>query len=323
MRVAVTGGSGVVGGAVVRHLIDAGNEVVALSRSADSDTMLRDLGAQPVRGDILSQDSLSGAFDGCERVFHVAGVNKTCVLDSQPMILANVNGSQNVIRAASLAGVKRVVYTSSAATLGERRGMVGNEDSEHRGSYHSEYERSKYLAEQAIWAMDTDVEVVTVNPSSVQGPGRATGTAKLILDVINGKLPALVKTDISIVDIDDCARGHLLAADNGVPGERYVLNSFTVSARDAVTLMESALGRPLKTRLLPPWLLKPVGPLLDLLTVIGIGPFSFCGEMITTVTNGHHYDGSRATRDLGLVYTPPDQVISRLITWFKSEGLIK
>ena len=322
MRVAVTGGSGVVGSALIRHLVAAEHEVHALARTDQADKALTVLGAIPIRGDILSPETLTEAFSESSVVFHVAGVNQMCMRDPAPMMQANVEGSRNVISAARHAGAARVVYTSSAAALGEKHGTIGTERSQHRGSFLSAYEESKYLAEIAVWEMAEDIEIVSVNPSSVQGPGRATGTGKLILDVINGKLPALVDTHLSIVDIDDCARAHILAAERGVPGERYVLNSFTVSTREALVMLESALDRDLKTRVLPPWVVRPLGPIIDLLHRLGMTSIPVCGEMIATVANGHRYDGSRAETELGLSYTPAHDVINRLVTWFLTEGLI-
>ncbi len=320
MRVAITGGSGVVGRAVVGHLVAGGFEVAATSRSEDSDAVLSGLGASPVRADIFDHGSLISAFAGAERVFHVAGLNAMCVDDPVPMWEANIDGTLTVAEAAVEAGVNRLIYTSSAAVLGESRGEIGDEDSEHRGRFLSRYEESKFLAERALYELDPDIEFVVVNPSSVQGPGRATGTGELILDVLNGKLKVLADTSLSLVDIDDCARGHLLAADRGADRRRYVLNSFTVTAREAVAMISDVLGSPLDVRFAPPWLVRPAGPVADFLRWIKV-PIPFCGEMIATLAHGHRYDGARATEELGLEYTGAEPFIERLVDWFRSEGL--
>ncbi len=193
----------------------------------------------------------SKPFAGADLVFHVAGVNKMCVPDPTEMYRVNVEGTRNVLKAAAAAGVRRVVYTSSAATIGEPEGAVGNEETPHRGHFHSHYERSKYEAEQVALARGSGVDVVVVNPSSVQGPGRATGTGKILLDLVAGRLSTVVDTRISIVDIDDCARGHVLAAASGVAGQRYVLNSFSMTIQEAVGLLGSVIDRPLRVRYLP------------------------------------------------------------------------
>ncbi len=320
MRVAVTGGSGVVGRAVVSHLVAAGFDVAATSRSPEADETLRSIGATPVRAELADYESLVVAFAGAERVFHIAGMNAMCVADPLPMWEANIDGTVDVAEAAVEAGVSRLVYTSSAAVLGERQGTVGDEDSEHRGSFLSRYEESKYLAERALLDLDPEIEVVIVNPSSVQGPGRATGTGELILDVVNGRLRVLADTSLSIVDIDDCARGHLLAAEHGQDRRRYMLNSFTIPATDAVDMISGVIGRDLDVWFVPSRLVRSTAPVADFLRWLRI-PVPFCGEMIATVAHGHRYDGSRATVELGLEYTEPGSFMERLVEWFRAEGL--
>lgn len=320
--VAVTGGTGVVGTAVLRRLVASGVAVRALSRSATTDGAVAGAGAEPVRGDITDPASLAALLRGAEVVYHIAGLNQLCPRDPSALFRVNVDGTRAVIGAARQAGARRVVYTSSAAAIGERPGTVGTETSPHRGWYLSHYERSKHLAEQAAFSETGGIEVVAVNPSSVQGPGRATGTGKLILDLLNERLPGLVDTRLSIVDIEDCARGHLLAAERGVPGERYLLNSFTLGMRQAVDLLAEAVGRPLRPRFLPGWLAAAGG------TLVEVGAWAFrrdppvCREMVRTLRHGHAYDGSKAVRDLGLSYTTAEDLLGRLVRWFSQQGLL-
>lgn len=322
MSVVVTGGSGVVGAAVVRHLVAEGETVAVLCRSERAATISEGLGARPVPGDILDPGSLRDAFAGADLVYHVAGLNIMCPDDATRLEEVNVLGSQHVIRAADVAGCRRVVYTSSAATIGEPTGTVGDEKTLHRGWYLSEYERSKHLAERAVFAMSTDVEIVAVNPSSVQGPGRSTGTAELILDLLSGRLPALVDTRLSIVDIDDCALGHLAAAVHGVPGERYLLNSFTLSMREAVGLLEDIVGRKLGVRWVPGSIAAAGGMVMEAAARVRRRRPRICREMVRTLRHGHAYDGSRAERELGVRYTTPEDLLQRLVAWFEAEGML-
>jgi dihydroflavonol-4-reductase len=323
VSVLVTGGSGVVGRAVVTHLVEAGRPARALARSDEAQAVVASLGATPVVGDILDYPSLLRAMHGTDIVYHVAGVNDMCLRDPAPMYRANVDGTRNVVRAAVAAGVSRVVHTSSAVTLGEGHGMVGTERTQHRGSFLSHYERSKYLAEQVAFAESGRVDVVAVNPSSVQGPGRATGTGRLLLDLLNGRLPVMIEARLSIVDIDDCAAGHLLAAERGVSGERYVLSGFMTTTRRAVLLLEEIVGRRLRTRFLPGSLVagaaSVVGPVSRLLR----RAYPVCAESIRVMRFGHTYDGSRATRDLGLEYRSAEDTIRRTVEWFAAEGLLE
>lgn len=311
-----------VGTAIVRHLVTAGVTPLCLSRTATSDAVLRELGATPVRGDVVDPDSLRAAFDGAELVYHVAGVNTMCPVDPAPMVRVNVEGSRNVVAAAEVAGVRRIVYTSSAATIGESEGEIGTESSAHRGWFLSHYERSKYLAERAVFEGAERVELVVVNPSSVQGPGRATGTGALILALLRGKLPALIDTRLSIVDIDDCAQGHLRAAAYGNAGERYLLNSFTMTMREAVSVLEESVGRSVAVRWVPGWVASlGVLPVEAYALLRGVRP-PFCREMVRTVRHGHAYDGSKAASELGVVYTSAPTLLSRLVGWFNSEGML-
>jgi len=320
MPVVLTGASGVVGGAVARHLVAAGREVAGVARSGTAATTLSALGVAPRSGDILDRGSLEAAFADAEVVYHVAGVNEFCLRDPAPMYQANVDGTRNVMRAARATGVQRVVYTSSAIVLGEQRGTVGNERSPHRGTFLSHYERSKFEAERVAFDEADGLELVVVSPSSVQGPGRATGTGRLILDVINGELPALVDSTLSVVDIDDCARGHLLAEAEGAAGERYVLNGFCLGVRDAIAMLERLIDVEIAVRYLPRALARAAIPVVD--AVNRVRSLPICGEMIRAMLHGHAYDGSKATRDLGLAYAPAEATLRRTIDWFRSEGLI-
>ena len=311
-----------VGAAVVRHLAAAGRSVRALSRSPAADEFLRALGADPVRGDITRPETLGPAFEDADVVYHAAGLNTMCPLDPSALERVNVEGSVAVVRAAEDAGVRRLVYTSSAAAIGEPAGTVGSETTTHRGSYLSHYERSKHLAEAAVYDAASAVEIVCVNPSSVQGPGRATGTGALILDLVRGRLPGLIDTRLSIVDIDDCARGHLLAEEHGEAGERYILNSFTMTMRETVGILEDVLGRRLPVRWLPGWVASVgVLPIEGFARLRGRQP-SLCREMVRTLRHGHAYDGSKAAAELGLDYTTAPDLLGRLVEWFRREGLL-
>ncbi|HXW44431.1 MAG TPA: NAD-dependent epimerase/dehydratase family protein [Streptosporangiaceae bacterium] len=322
--VLVTGGSGFVGGALVDALVAEGRPVRALARSAAAADAVRGRGAEPVTGDVLDPASLAMAMDGCAVVYHAAGVNTFCLADPAPMERANVDGSANVIAAAADAGVGRVVYTSSAAAIGEVHGTKGSEDSPHRGWFLSEYERTKYLAEVRVLqeAAERGVDVVCVSPSSVQGPGRLHGTARLLLQYLNGDMKFLVNTKMSFLDIADCTAGHLLAEKHGKRGERYILNGATFSTRELIALVSSTTGIERRVR----WL--PGGAAMAAAVVIEAGARAarrkppICREMIRTLLNGHTYDGSRAERELGLRYTPVEQTISRTLRWYSENGYL-
>lgn len=321
----VTGGSGFLGGAIVERLLAQGRLVKALTRSEDAARALRALGAEPVHGDVLDGSALADPMRGARVVYHAAGVNAFCLRDTSPLFEVNVGGSLNVVQAAAAAGVTRVVYTSSAATLGEARGTEGTESSLHRGWFLSSYERSKFEAERAVLAAapDLGIEVVSVNPASVQGPGRATGTARLLLDYLNGRLKTVVDATISLVDIADCADGHMLAESRGEPGERYVLSGATLSVRDGVRLLERLTGVEGAVRSLPPAVAMAAAAAVETGARLRRRNPRVCRDLVRTALHGHAYDGSRAARELGVRYTPVEETIRRTIDWFSEEGLVR
>jgi dihydroflavonol-4-reductase len=322
VKTAVTGGTGVVGRALVRHLVESGDRVSGLARSAAAARALEGLGATPVEGDVLEPAGLARAFAGQDRVFHVAGVNEMCSPDPDYMDLVNIQGTRNVLDASRSAAVGRLVHTSSAAAIGEPEGTVGSEGSPHRGYYLSRYERSKHLSEKVVIQEAGDLDVVVVNPSSVQGPGRATGTGRLLLDLLNGRLPLLVDTTVSIVDIDDCSAGHLLAAERGVPGERYVLNGASLRIPEALDLLRANTDRSLAPKLAPGWVATAGAGVVEAGSRALRRRPPVCREMVRVLRAGHVYDGSRATRDLGLAYTPIETTIRRTVEWFREEGML-
>ncbi len=320
----ITGGSGFVGGAVLRRLTAKGRDVRALARSDEAQERVLAGGAAPVRGDLEDPQALLAGMRGCDTVFHVAGINATCLRDPAVMFRTNVEGTAHVVRAAAAAGVSRLIYTSSAATIGEAAGTVGREDSPHRGSFLTAYERSKYEAERRALSLGAalGLPVVCVNPSSVQGPGRTEGTARLLLTLVNARRPVVVDTWVSVVDVDDCAQGHLLAETSATPGQRYVLNGISLSARDAIDLLRSVCGRPVHTIRLPAWAVRSAGWAGDAAAHVTRREASLCREVTRAVLHGHRYDGSRAQRELGLRYRSAEDTVRRSLRWYREHGLI-
>ena len=323
-RTFLTGASGFIGGAIATRLLDHGDELVALARSDESADKLSARGLDVARGDVLDEDALAAGMAGCDLVYHVAGINSHCPPDPELQLRVNAVGPEVVVRAAARAGVRRVLYTSSAASVGETAGTIGHEGSPHRGSYLSVYDRSKHEGEQAAFATAhrTGVEVVAVNPSSVQGPGRKGGNGKIIIDYLNGKLPVFVDTHVSVVDIQDCTEGHVLAAERGRPGARYILNGATITSEEALDLIAGLSGLREEVRIVPPAVARTAAALAEgVYRVRGRTP-SLCRARVRTILHGHRYDGSRATRELGLVYTPVAETFRRTIEWAVEEGLV-
>ncbi len=322
--VLVTGATGFVGGGIARRLLADGRAVRVLSRRPDAAAGLRALGAEVVAGDVLDPASVERAAHGCEVTYHVAGMNGFCMRDPAPMLAANVTGTANVVAACGRAGVRRIVYTSSAAAIGEARGVTATEDTPHRGSFLSAYERSKYEAELAAVreAGLHAVELVCVNPASVQGPGRTGGTARLILDYANGRLRTLVRSRFSLVDVDDCTEGHILAEAHGVPGRRYLLSGVCVTTDEAIATLARITGIERRTLTLPrPVALGAADAAAVIARLRGRRP-RLCREMVATLLHGHAYDGSRATAELGLEYRSFDDMVRRTLAWYVDQGMV-
>jgi len=324
-RVFLTGGGGFIGGELAAALVACGHDVVALARSDAAAARLADRGARVVRGDVLDADGLARAMAGCELAYHVAGVNSHCPKDPERLWRVNVEGAENAVRAAARAGVGRVVLTSSATTIGEPPGTVGREDTPHRGWYLSLYDRAKHAGERAAFAAgrETGVAVVALNPSSVQGPPRATGNGALVIAFLNGRLRAFVDTWVPIVDVRDVVQAHLLAAERGRPGERYLLNGDTLRSRDALELLRALSGVRDRVVMVPPALARGAATVVDAALRLRGRTSPICRARVDTILHGHRYDGGRAERELGVVYTPVVETFRRTIAWAVEQGLVR
>lgn len=321
-RVFVTGGSGLLGGALITALLARGDQVVALARSDASAHALGERGVEVCRGEVWDVAALSAGMEGCSVAFNLAGVNQFCVSDPAPLLRANLDGAVAAVQAAKQAGLPRLVHTSSAVTLGEAQGVVGDEFSPHRGYFLSRYEESKTLGERAAkqTGLELGQDVVFVNPSSVQGPGRAGGTGRFVIAFLDGRLKLVVDTVVSLVDIQDCVAGHLLAARHGEPGERYLLNGIRLPITELMGLAAEVAGVRRSARLVPRQLATLGGAGAELyFRARGQHPL-ICREFMRVLLHGHRYDGGRAERELGLVYTPARETLRRTVDWARETG---
>lgn len=319
----ITGSTGVVGKPLLRKIVNQGHNVFALSRSNNNDHLFSDLGVKKIEGNLFTK-SLYDDLSDCnlDAIFHIAGVNKMCSKNPDGMFKANIEGTKAMLQLANRLKIKKFIYTSSAVTLGEKLGTLGNEQSNHRGYFLSNYEESKYLAEKEAFAYDKDFEFVSVNPSSVQGPGRVSGTAKLLISTLNKSYPPLIKNNISIVDIDDCTDGHYQALLNGEDNQRYVLNSFQTTSEELLSKLKSLSewsGRPMY---IPKLGLKIIAPLGDLYKLLSNSTPLICSESARVLTHGHIYDGSKAGDKLNINYIDLDMFIKKTINWLIDENYI-
>jgi dihydroflavonol-4-reductase len=320
-RVLVTGGTGFVGGLLLARLVAEGRQVRALIRRPADREQLPDPRVELALGDVRDEESLARAADGCAVVYHVAGLNQLCLPDPAPLYLINVEGTRRMLQAARRAGVRRVVYTSSAATLGGDGTHEVDESAGPPAEFTSHYARSKFEAEQVAVNFD-GVEVVAVNPSSVQGPGRTTGTAKVFIGYLNGRLPFDLPARFGLCYTEDCVNGHLLAEAKGRPGQRYALNTATVTNRQAIDLIAVIAGLADRPRTLPLPLAMTVAAGAEAVARLRGRPARLCREFVRTAGHPHLYDGSRAERELGLRYTPLRAAMEATVHWYVQQRLV-
>ena len=323
MKALVTGATGFVGSAVARKLLAAGHDVRALVRAASDRRNLDDIAVEVVIGDLRGPASLAAALAGCDALFHVAADYRLWVPDPAGIYAVNVDGSRAMIEAALAAGVGRVVYTSSVATLGlTSDGTPGHEDTpvalDHMIGH---YKRSKFLAEAAVRDLirDHGAPVVMVNPSTPVGPRdiKPTPTGRMIVEAAAGRMPAFVDTGLNLVHVDDVAAGHLLAYDHGVVGERYILGGADMTL-EAILGEVARLtgGRPPPLRL-PHDLIMPLALAAEAWARIsGAEPFATV-DGLCMAKKKMFFTSAKAEAALGYSFRPPAEALADAIAWFK------
>jgi dihydroflavonol-4-reductase len=309
MKAFVTGGTGFIGGHVVRRLRDRGDEVVALVRNPEKAEPLRDIGCGLEGGDLSDERSLREGVRGCDAVIHVAAMYEVGIPKArhQAMYEANVLGTERVLRNALEEGIPKVVYVSTVGAFGNTRGRVVDETYRHPGDdFTSYYEETKYKAHQIARRLidDEGLPCVIVQPGGVYGPDDHSAVGTQINQFLAGRMPLMVFPDLgmNMVHVDDVATGVLLALDRGKPGEQYVLGGQVTTMREAIETLARITGRKAPSRTLPTPVLKamtPIGPVVG--KVMGLPPN--LSELITSadgVTYWAKHD--KAIAELG--YSP-------------------
>ena len=325
----VTGATGFVGSAVVRQLIERGESVRVLVRPGSDRRNLKDLDVELVEGDLQAPAALKPRLAGCQALYHVAADYRLWVPRPDEIYSVNVDGSRALLRTAAEAGVSRMVYTSSVATLGLTADGTPSDEATPVAldDMIGHYKRSKYLAEAAVRALvqDEGLPVVVVNPSTPIGPRdvKPTPTGRIIVEAAAGRMPAFVDTGLNVVHVDDVAAGHLLAFEHGQIGERYVLGGTDMSLAEILAEVARIVGRR------PPKIRLPHGLIL---------PFAHAAEAWARLTGGGepfatvdglkmarkkmYFSSAKAERQLGYGSRPPGQALSDAVAWFRAEGYL-
>jgi dihydroflavonol-4-reductase len=324
----VTGATGFVGSAVARALLRQGNRVRVLVRPSSNRRNLADLAVEVVEGAMEDPQSLARAVAGCRYVYHVAADYRLWVPDPEPMFRANVVGTRDLMIAALEAGIERVVYTSSVATLGLVPGGSADEETSSRAeNMIGPYKRSKFEAEEVVrdFAQNHGLPVVIVNPSTPVGPGdiKPTPTGRMILEAARGQMPAFVDTGLNIVHVDDVAEGHLAAAEKGRIGERYILGGENMSLAEILAEVSRAAGRSAPRLRIPHGVLYPVAISAELAA-------RFTGHEPLITLDGvrmsrkkMYFSSEKASRELGYRPRPAREAIVDAVSWFRANGYLK
>lgn len=326
MKAFVTGATGFLGFHVARVLAEQGADLRLLVRSTSNVKNLEDLNCETVCGDLRDSNSLDKAMAGCDVVFHVAADYRLWVRDPAEMYCSNVEGTRSILEAARKSRVRCVVYTSSVATIGfTGNGRLADEDSPvSLADMIGHYKRSKFMAEQiAMEAGRQGMRVVTVNPTTPVGEHdvKPTPTGRIVVDFLKGKFPAYVETGLNLVDVRECARGHVAAMEKGKTGERYILGGENLTLKQILDQLGAIAQLP-SPRVKLPYFVAYAAGLVDQ---------NFSGRLlgrepratVETVRMGRKKmwaSSGKAERELGWKIIPAEDALRRSVEWFRANG---
>jgi dihydroflavonol-4-reductase len=342
LKVFVTGATGFLGSHVARALAADGAELRLLVRASSDLRNIADLNAETVAGDLRDPVSIEKGLSGCEIVFHVAADYRLWVRDPKEMYRSNVEGTRTLLEAARKQGVRRVVYTSSVATMGfGSNGHAGGYSSGHHfedrrltdeaspvsiTNMIGHYKRSKFMAERvAVEAAQSGVDVVIVNPTTPIGERdlKPTPTGRIVLDFLKRKFPAYVETGLNLVDATECARGHIQALEKGKSGERYILGGENLTLKQILDKLGVITGLKSPTVKLPYVFALATGVVDEMVTgrILGREPRATIdavrmGRKLMFVTS------AKAERELGWRVVPVDGALRRSVEWFRANGYV-
>ena len=325
MKVFVTGATGFVGAHVARELARQGGDLRLLVRATSNHANLEGLNGELVTGDLCEPESLRRGIAGCEFVFHVAADYRLWTRDPRAMYRSNVEGTRSILRIARESGVRRVIYTSSVATMGFMNGRLADENSPvSLGEMIGPYKRSKFMAEQvAIEAAQAGAEVVVVNPTTPVGERdiKPTPTGRIVVDFLKRKFPAYVDTGLNLVDVAEVARGHVAAMEKGRRGERYILGGENLTLKQILDKLAAITGLP-SPRVKLPYAVALATSVVDEM-FNGVLLRREPRVTIDAVRMGRkkmYVSSAKSERELGWKIVPVEDALHRAVEWFRAHG---
>jgi len=326
MLVFVTGATGFLGSHVARVLIEQGAKLRLLVRNSSDLRNIEDLNAEQVVGDLREPASIEKAMIDCKVVFHVAADYRLWVRDPDQMYQSNVEGTRGLLEAAHKNGIRRVVYTSSVATMGfTSNGSLADEDSPvSLGQMIGPYKRSKFMAEQiALAAGRGGMDVVVVNPTTPIGERdiKPTPTGRIVVDFLKKKFPAYVDTGLNLVDATECARGHVAALEKGRSGERYILGGENLTLKQILDKLAVITGLPSPRVRVPYALALATGVVDEVVTghILRREPRATI-DSVRLARKKMFVSSAKAERELGWKTVPVDDALRRAVNWFRAHG---
>jgi dihydroflavonol-4-reductase len=327
MTTLVTGAAGFLGSHVTRQLVSRGESVRVLMRPSSNNRAISDLSLEYVTGDLRDKASLERAMNGVKRVFHVAADYRLWAKRPQDIYDSNVGGTKNLLAAAKNAEIEQLIYTSTVATIAVDRPELPNESTDAKlEEMVGHYKRSKWMAEKEVLLAAKDgLPVIVAMPTTPVGPWdwKPTPTGKIILDFLNGKMPGYVETGLNFVGVEECAAGHLLLAERGKIGERYLLGAENLTLKGLLDLLAGITG------LRAPSMKIPHGVALGVAYVesafsrlVGKEP-QIPVEGVKIAQHKMFVDCSRARRELGFQPGPVAAALERAVRWYRANGYVK
>jgi dihydroflavonol-4-reductase len=326
MTTLVTGAAGFLGSHVARQLVARGEDVRVLVRASSSNRAIADLSLEYVTGDLRDQASLTRAMDGVQRVFHVAADYRLWAKNPQDIYDSNVGGTKNLLAAAHQAGIQKLIYTSTVATIAVDRPALPNEFTDSKlEEMVGHYKRSKWMAEQEVLkAAKESLPVVVAMPTTPVGPWdwKPTPTGKIIVDFLNGKMPGYVETGLNFVGVEDCAAGHLLVAEKGKIGERYLLGAENLTLKQVLDSLAQLTGLPAPKFKIPHSLALGVAYADTAFSRLIRREPQIPVEGVKIAQHLMFVDCARAQRELGFRAEPVSAAFERAVRWYEKNGYV-